>query len=250
MDRRTWLLGLTGVAAAAVARAQNEPETPAPDAPAPKTPAEPAARAGMIPQGLRSYIVVDNRFQGGNDPLGNRNRNRKGKVHCPVCEFGLNPAVLVLARKVPTDAGEPLLALINRLDALGKTYRANRFGVATIFLTLEKALEDEDYRDKKVAEAARPFSEARSLEYSLIGITEATVSAEGQPQVAPAVKAFGVGTEDQVTVFLYDRFKVKQKWVFTDTKPLAAGDIDAIAGAIDKQLKPAPRKRPNLRVPD
>jgi len=243
MNRRVWLMGLATWLTASIALAQDEPAVEKAAPPAKVAPVE--TKTTLIPQGLRSFIVLDNRFTGKDDPV--TNRNRKGKIHCPICEFGLNPAILVIARKVPTDAKDPLIDLVVQLDRLGKTYKSSRFGVATVFLSLEKNFEDDDYRDRKIAEAEKPFADAK-LESSMIGITEATVAEEGQPVVSPAVKAFNIGENDAVTVILYNRLKVLDRWTFTADQPITDDQTKTITVAVKKLLDPKPRSRPNFSV--
>ncbi|VTS05633.1 hypothetical protein [Tuwongella immobilis] len=238
MNRRAWITTVGGWLSASIALAQ---DAPAPEAPAP-APATPAP-ANIIPSGFRGFVVIDNRYLGKDDPV--TNRNRKGKLHCPVCEFGLNPSVLVIARKLPTGADDPVTNLLIQLDRLGVQFKSSRFGVASIFLTLDKNIEDDDYRDLKIAEAEKSLTDAK-LQASQVLISESTIEAQGAPQVAPSVKAFQIDDADGVTVIFYNRLKVINRWTFANSTEVTSEKVQTITDAVKTLLTPKSRPRPTL----
>jgi len=142
-----------------------------------------------IPQGFRSFVVIDDRFDV------KESRNRAGKPHCFVCEHGLAPAVAVFVRTVPTDADAPLFQLLRSLDEAAKKYKADRFGAYCIFLTLTQPYEDDLARELKVAEVAKVGKQAKAEQVPM-AIAEATLPDQDKAVVAPQVQAFQIGPDD------------------------------------------------------
>ncbi len=60
-----------------------------------------------------------------------------GRFHCPVCEYRLNPAVLIFARQLdPADAApqsQPLTSLLKKLDAVIGQHPDARVGACAVF---------------------------------------------------------------------------------------------------------------------
>ena len=95
-----------------------------------------------VPSAFRSFVVTDDRFPPKVTPVkapeDRDPRDRTDKMHCLVCEYGLNPAVLVFSRATPAEDG-PAAKFAKQLDLILQTReaRANSFNAAVVFLTLE-----------------------------------------------------------------------------------------------------------------
>lgn len=68
------------------------------------------------------------------------NPERVGKYHCPVCEQGLHPVVLVFFREIEEPA-KPLPALLKKLDEVISKHPQARMGACAVLLN------DGEYRD-------------------------------------------------------------------------------------------------------
>ena len=93
-----------------------------------------------ITTGFRSYVVAEPRFP--KEDV----RNRIGKMQDLVTDHGLEPTIAVFSRTIPADAGNPLAALVKKLDELQevKEFKARRLGAFLVFL----ALKDEFRKDE------------------------------------------------------------------------------------------------------
>jgi hypothetical protein len=182
-----------------------------------------------IEAGFRCYIVMDKRYDLKTE------QNRTGSFHCPVCEYGLQPVLAVFSRSIPAREDDPVVALIQRQDKLAEKYRAQRLGTFAVFLTLNKDHPDDKDREKSL-QAVGLVAQQANVKNVLIGVAEATVEEEGETVPSPQVKAFHIGNEDDVTVILYHRMTVVDRWKFTKDKPLTAQDLDAVSAAVDQLL--------------
>src|SRR2546429_374810 len=139
-----------GMLAGAALVAPAQPTPPPPSAPTPaalalsaaSTAARGATVANVVPSTFRMQLVVDNRFKqlvkntdGSESP---DPRNRTGKIHCLVCEYGLSPVVAVFVRSdlKGVDAGTGLGKLIKGTDALIPKYRSDKMAAFAAFLKL------------------------------------------------------------------------------------------------------------------
>ncbi|HEY8504559.1 MAG TPA: hypothetical protein VIL46_08245 [Gemmataceae bacterium] len=197
----------------------------------------------MIPGPFRAYVVTDNRYEPTDE------RNRSGKPHCSVCEYGLHPAVMVVARSVPESADGPLAKLLQGLEQpvqprgeeqTGPS-RPHDFGTFAIFLNLEDAYPDDPIREQRVAQAAA-FGRALKPKWVTLAIAEKTVSdKDGKKVPSPKLELYGIAEGDEVTVLFYDDLKILNRWTFTADKPLTDADVRAILAEVDKHLAPKPR---------
>ncbi|QVL30690.1 hypothetical protein KIH39_17755 [Telmatocola sphagniphila] len=180
--------------------------------------------------GFRAYIVRDERF-----PL-NDEKNRTGKLHCPVCENGLNPVIATFSRSIPKDANAPLVGLLKKQDELVQKYTTKRLGSFVIFLGLKQLYEDDQTRETKIAEVAN-FGRQVILKNIPMGLAEATVVKGEKTVPDDKVTAYGIGEGDDITVIFYDRLKVIQRWKFAADKGPTEEDLKAIEDAVAAHFK-------------
>ena len=97
--------------------------------------AQDAKPGASVPSAFRSFVVTDDRFPPKTTPIkapeDRDPRDRTDKMHCLVCEYGLNPTVLVFSRATPAEDG-PAAKLAQQLDLILQTReaRANSFNAA------------------------------------------------------------------------------------------------------------------------
>lgn len=194
-------------------------------------------------------------------------RDRTAKIHCLVCETGLSPAVAVFVRADPKTLGPDsgVVKLAARLNELVRTRRADKLAGWVHFLRLEgppKAVPvpggrpdagpveldaeypDDERRDEyarsvgDLAKAAR--DQAAALEVDARR-KAGDKTGGGEPRLllpfglAPArgktADAWGIGPDDEVTVVLYNRMRVADRWAFKADGPTDQ-QIDEIAAAV------------------
>ncbi len=250
-----------GLVAAGLAAPAQDPPPPAvtTDAlAAAATAARGATLANVVPATFRAQLVVDNRFKApvktadgkeGPDP-----RNRTGKIHCLVCENGLSPTIAIFVRAdlKGVDATSGLGKLIKGTDALIPKYRSDKLAGYAMFLKLEggdKLVKVKGAGGSETEEKAPkeyPDDEKRDVYVQEIATFAGTVNADNvpfglAPTSSPSIKEFGIGDAVPVTVIIYNRFRMAQRWEFkmdeiTDAK------ITEILEATERMIGVAPKK--------
>src|ERR1700730_12981751 len=88
----------------------------------------------------------------------NFNVGHKGKFHCLVCDYGLNPVVLVFAREPEKDKDTALNALLKRLDDATNEFKKQQVKAAVVFLSADaqsSATNPAESDPKKLVEEAK-----------------------------------------------------------------------------------------------
>jgi hypothetical protein len=240
--------------------------------PKPKAKADPAAEAvaaaaafargttvaNVVPAPFRAQLVVDNRFKGMvKNPDGTESRdprNRTDKLHCLVCEYGLSPTVAIFVRADLADPKAKALGkMIKDVDGLIPKYRSDKLAAFAMFLKLEGGdklvvVKAPDGSEEKV-EAAKeyPDDEKRDVYAQEISAFAAATNADNvpfglAPTTSPSIKAFGVGEATPVTVIIYNRLRMAQRW---DLKLDDINDAKTaeILAATEKMIGVEPKKQ-------
>lgn len=174
------------------------------------------------------------------DPL-NLNGDKKGRPHCLVCEYALNPVVMVFAREPAEGKDGPLTELLKKLDEAVPKYREPELKAFVVFLSKEakssaddaKAGEQEELVEEAMARAAM--------------IARLTARAEGLKNVIASVypvagpKGYNVSDKAEVTVVFYQRHRVLANWAFAEEK-LTTEDVDAVLKKVDQTLSKEAKK--------
>jgi hypothetical protein len=188
-----------------------------------------ATVANVVPATFRAQLVVDNRFKqmvkeaDGTESLDPRNRT--GKIHCLVCEYGLSPVVAVFVRSDLKDAKAEggLGKLIKGVDALVPKYRSDKLAAFAMYLKLAGGpklvtVKAPDGSDEKV-EAAKeyPDDEKRDAYVKEVKDFATALAADNvpfglAPTTSPSVTAFGIGEDAPVTVIIYNRLRMARRW--------------------------------------
>jgi hypothetical protein len=189
--------------------------------------------AGSLPSSWPVYIAVDDRYPPKNTPIKSADdrdpRDRTGKMHCLICETGLNPGVIVLTRATPTEdsaAGK----LAKQLETIVKDNRNNSFSGSVIFLNLEKDFPVDIRRNDK-GEFDRDNLLKQVRDFSAQVKTPRLALAMA-PRNSPNYAAWGIADNDETVVILFNRLKVVKKWnMVTDAElPTILSTIKAEAG--------------------
>jgi hypothetical protein len=197
----------------------------------------PPAAAETIPSTLRAFIVQDGRFlPSTTDGKVQRDpRDRTGKIHCYVCEYGLSPVFIVFLRADPKQitADTVIGKLIRDLDAIMPKYRADKLNGLILFLRTdagEKAVKFTDENGSETAVTADkeyPDDENRDryvqeIEDWIQAMKIANIPVGLAPITSKNLKAWGVHDKDAVTLVVYRRLKhLAPPWHFP-----AAGDLN------------------------
>jgi len=170
-------------------------------------------------------------------------RNRTGKLQDLVTDYGLNPMVAVFSRTIPTDANNPLAAVVHKLDDLTSEdgWKDRRLGAYLVFLALKDEFRKDDSRDARIKEISQFVSGVMPKRVT-VGLAEATEMPQAQPLVPAQVTAMGIAPEDDVVIVFYDKFHVIKRWKFKAGMPPGEGDVAAIEAEVAKHLGPRKKK--------
>jgi hypothetical protein len=203
--------------------------------------AEPKA-AAVVPGPFRAFVV---------------NGERKGRFRDLVTPNDLYPTVGVFARDIPKE-GDPLFALLQKLQTGVTVRREAHLGAFAAFLTVEVestsdrlAMEGEFLGEGKrealeklvaevdaVAKAAKLTPEVDEVNKKIRPHVTLGIDLVSSPQT----KALGLDLQPgDVTVIFYDHYRIRKRWNFTKDMPLTAEAVEAVVKDIDSAL--APRKK-------
>jgi hypothetical protein len=142
----------------------------------------------------------------------------KGKYHCLVCEFGLNPTALIFARQ-PTDA---LGKLVKKLDDAVVQDQNGALRAGVVFL-----LSPSDLANAK----ARSDAEMKITDWAKgLDLKRVLVACFEEPAGPPQ---YEIDPDAEVLVVVYTRLKVVKNYPFK-REALTEKDIDAIAAEFAK----------------
>ncbi len=228
-------------------------------------PEPPTLPADVIPATFRMFIVSDKRFEPLKDAEGKflkgpggkevpNPKNREGKIHCLVCEYGLNPVVAVFVRASAKQVGpaDGLGKLIKGLDALIPKYRADKLAAFVAFLNLEggtktvtikqKRADGSEFEEKVEQDLEYPDDEKRDVYAEEVrdavnGLEVRNVPFGLAPDKSKSVTAWGVKDTDEVTVIFYNRMRqVGTPWRFARIADLTDEKKDEILRAVQNAL--------------
>ena len=204
--------------------------------------AAPPKATNVVPSTFRAQLVYDKRFplkvvrqkeedikDDDRDP-----RDRTGKMHCLVCEYGLSPVVAIFVRETPK-VGDGLSKLLTKLDAPPKAANEPREGLLTkyksekltafaMFLKLEGGTKMVPVKDPAPGEPDMvtvdleyPHDEKRAEKVEEVKAYFRTVNTDKIPfglaaEKSTAVTAFGIMETTPITVVIYNRLRVVKRW--------------------------------------
>ena len=223
----------------------------------------------VIPSTFRMFLVTDKRFEPLKDAEGNllkgpdgkevpSPKNRTGKIHCLVCEYGLNPTVAVFVRADAKglDPASGVGNLVKKLNALVPKYRADKLGAFVAFLRLDfdgkpgtkvvtvktKRPDGTETEEKIEQDQEYPDDEKRDEYARAIAEFEAKLPAPNVPfglaaEKSKAVSAWKIAEGDEVTVIFYQRMRVVgQPWRFAKAADLTDAKADEIVKSVEAAI--------------
>ena len=223
----------------------------------------------VVPSTYRMFLVTDKRFESLKDDEGKpligpdgkqvaNPKNRTGKIHCLVCEYGLNPTVAIFvradAKTLGADSGVGKLA--KQVNALVPKHRADKLGAFVAFLRLDfdgkpgtkvvtvktKRPDGTEAENKVEQDQEYPDDEKRDAFAKDIADLEAALPAPNvpfglAPEKSKANAAWKIADTDEVTVVFYHRMRiVGQPWRFAKAADLTDAKIAEIVKSIETTL--------------
>jgi hypothetical protein len=177
-----------------------------------------------IPGSFRMYLVADGRYELKDE------RNRVGKLHDPVTDYGLYTVIGAFVRGVPTEK-DAAVAVLRKEQELVAKYQLRRLGAFMAFLALKKDYAEDDDRDKLTLQI-NTLVKAAEVPLVSVGLAEATLG----DAVPPQVTAWGIGEDDAITIVLYHRFRMVKRWSFKAGAPPTEKDLQELADAVAKLM--------------
>lgn len=165
-----------------------------------------------LPGPFRPYHVVNGKYE--------------GKFHCPVCDHGLNPGVLVFVKNLDFKnevRWKPLQALLKGLDTYTSENPKARHRATVVFHheTLPDVVTDDDAR---VALAGEIRQQKGDLAHVVLTLDSLPRLQKGQYDLDPAAEA---------VVVLYNQMKVHK--IF---RTVGEKDVAAILAEVRERLAP------------
>lgn len=174
------------------------------------------------------------------DALNINGRKAKGRPHCLVTDFGLNPTVLVFAREPGEGKDGPLTALLGKLDeAVAKHMDDHYLGSAVVFLSPDARTSpaNEEDLDKLMKEALARENLIKRLDERAEKLKQVILAI--YPEEGP--KGYAINPKSEVTVLFYVKHKVLANFAFPEGK-LTEEDADRIVKTIDDTFKKKKKK--------
>jgi hypothetical protein len=156
----------------------------------------------------------------------NVNGPAKGRPRCLVCQFALNPAVLIFTREPAEGKDAAFSELLKKLDELTVEFEERTFSVGVVVISPDaldstynaketdvKKLVDEAVKREKLNE--RLTKRAEGLKNAIIGY------------VPEAPKSYKINPKADVTILYYERMKITGNWAFGPDQ-MQMKDVEAI----------------------
>ena len=185
---------------------------------------------------LQSGLKVGEVLPGPFDAVNINGKTAKGRQHCLVCDYGLNPVVMVFAREPAEGRDGPLTALLAKLDeAVNRHAGKHSLGSCAIFLSPDahnsanNAAEQDP--QKIVEEAIAREALAKRLEEraeKLKNVVVAYFTPEGP-------KDYQINPKAEVTVLVYAKHKILANFAYPAGK-MGPDDVTKILQTVDEIL--------------
>lgn len=186
----------------------------------------------------------------------NFNGRGKDRYHCPVCEFGPDPVLLVFVHEPDSDdpysswlfqKNSTLNMLIERMEGAAKEHQEFKFHGVVIFLSdaaikpaAEPASDDSGklVEEKLVVEGKKRIElydrlKARASERNAVIV--ACTTAKGPEK-------YNINPKAEITMVFYRELKVLENYVFAEDE-MAEADVEKIMKKIEETFKKRPAKK-------
>jgi hypothetical protein len=194
--------------------------------------------------GMKSGPPVGAFLPGSFQPFNLNGKIGKNRYHCLVCEFGLNPTVMVLAREHPEAKDGALTDLLQKLDEAVERNQESYLHAFVVFLSPDARTSvtypKPEEPGKLVAQAAAWESLLARLKPradKLKNVVITVYPAEGPP-------GYEIAKDADVTVLLYKGHKVLANYAFAQGQFNEAAVTDVMQ-AVERMARDA-RKRSKI----
>jgi hypothetical protein len=171
----------------------------------------------------------------------NFNGAHKGKFHCLVCDYALNPVVLVFAREPEKDKDLVLNALLKRLDDATNEFKKQQLKAAVVFLSADaqsSATNPAETDPKKLVEEAKN----RDALYARLSDRAATYKGvDVAVYQTPGPKDYDLDPKAEVSIVIYNKLRVVLSRAYEPGK-LSEDEVDKILAKVKDTLEPAKKK--------
>jgi hypothetical protein len=221
---------------------------------APKEIASTGQKGELVPAPFRAYIVVDDRFPlkvaGSTSPDDRDPKDRTNKIHDLVSEHGLNPVVAIFVRpevKLAADSGTAkLVSELNKLMTL-PDYRGAKMAAFVIFLKVQgpqksvTVVNQDQSKTMVELDAEYPDDEDRDKYAMEIRDLASQIKAPNvvfglAPAKAKAATSWGIGDGDEVTVVVFNRIRIVNRWKFKADAGPTEDEIKQILGTVEQSV--------------
>jgi hypothetical protein len=151
----------------------------------------------------------------------------EGTFHCVVCDHGLFPGALLFIRG--TEPTDEVQALLKGLNTIAKSNEKARFAIFAVFLDpeLPTSLTGDnktDDRRQEITEKLRPIQKQEGYDHAIFAL-----------EAEKNLKAYNLGEKDAVTVVLFSKLKVVERFAF---EKLEKKDVETVMAATREKLFP------------
>jgi len=192
-----------------------------------------AQEDGKLVSGPKAGALIPGSFESFNV-----NGPAKDRPHCLVCQFGLNPTVLIFAKEPAEGKDAAFTELVKKLDEMTTEFEDRNFSAGAVILSLD-ALDSTNNPGVKDAHKLIDEKVKRDKLYERLKkraepLKNVLVSFMPEPP-----KKFDINAKADVTVLYYERMKVLDSWAFGPDQ-MRMEDVDAIVKKVRDTL---PRKK-------
>jgi hypothetical protein len=188
--------------------------------------------------GVRSGPQVGSFLPGSFQPFNLNGKIGKNRYHCLVCEYGLNPTVMVFAREHPEGKDTAVADLLQKLDEAVERNQESYMHVFVVFLSPDARTSvtypKPEEPGKLVAQAAAwesLLARLRPRADKLKNVVVAVYPAEGPPD-------YKVAPDADVTVILYRGHKVLANYAYAQGQFNEAA-VTEVMKAVDTMARAA-----------
>jgi hypothetical protein len=190
---------------------------------------------------LRSGPQVGDLLPGSFHPFNYNGEKAPGRYHCLVCEFRLDPVVLVFARERPDGKNAELLDLLTKLDEAVKRHRDIPLKSFVVFLspdarssTTEGKVEEADKLVEEEASREKLTTRLTALAKKLKNVVVTSYPAAGPDK-------YRIDPQADVTVLVYRKHRVLANYAYPEGG-LTAAEVSRIIKGVDALLAGSKKK--------
>lgn len=166
----------------------------------------------------------------------NVNGPAKGRPHCLVCDFALNPSVLIFAKEPAEGKDAGFTEFLKKLDEVAAENTGRSFSVGVVILSPDaRDSTNSDKKDETGDELAQEAVKRKELIERLDKRAKEFKHVIIATHLPPGPAKYDLDKDAEMTVLFVDRVKIRNKWVYPPEK-FEAKDADAIIKTLNAEL--------------